>query len=84
MSNREETIVRLVEKVLNLNINTNFEENLIDNGMDSVKVIQLLVELEENFNIEFADEDLQMKYFVSVKEILKLVSKKLNKGDDEK
>lgn len=77
MANEEKVIIELVEKVLNVNLLNDIEMNLINNGMDSIKVIQLLVLIEDSFDIEFDDEDLQMKYFISVKEITTLVSKKI-------
>lgn len=81
MSNKEKIIIELVEQILYTDINCDVYANLINVGMDSIKVIQLLVKLEEEFNIEFADEDLQMKFFVSIKEIAKLVDKKLNERE---
>lgn len=81
MSNKEKIIIELVEQILDIDINCDVYANLINVGMDSIKVIQLLVKLEEEFNIEFADEDLQMKFFVSIKEIAKLVDKKLNERE---
>lgn len=78
MNRNEKIIISLVEKILNIDLSDHVEINLINNGMDSIKVIQLLVLLEESFGIEFADEDLQMKYFISVNEITKLVTNKIN------
>lgn len=77
MNIEEKKVLLLVKKVLNGNFHLNEETNLINNGMDSIKVVQLLVLLEESFAIEFMDEDLQMKYFISVSEIAKLVKKKV-------
>lgn len=76
MESKEKIVIDLIEKVLKIDLASNKEMNLINNGLDSIKVIQLIVLLEENLGIEFADEDLQMKYFVNLENIIQLIENK--------
>lgn len=76
MESKEKIVIDLIEKVLKIDLASNKEMNLINNGLDSIKVIQLIVLLEENLEIKFADEDLQMKYFVNLENITQLIENK--------
>lgn len=46
-------------------------------GLDSIKTIVLVVELEEMFGIAFADQELLYEYFSRLDRITSLVSNKL-------
>lgn len=43
--------------------------------MDSLLKVQLVIKIEEEFNIEFVDEDLDQRNFVSVDEICRTINK---------
>ena len=50
--------------------------NLIDDlGFDSINMLQLILELEERFNISLSDDDLDIDNFKSVKSITTLIEK---------
>lgn len=46
-------------------------------GLDSMKTVILVVELEEMFDITFADHELLYEYFSTLDKIISLVSEKL-------
>ena len=46
-----------------------------DLGIDSMRLVELLVTLEEEFSMEFALSDLNVKKFTVVNDVYKLVNK---------
>ena len=46
-------------------------------GLDSIKTVLLVVELEENYNINFAEQDLFFEHFNTIEKLAKLVFSKL-------
>ena len=58
-------------------------DNIIEAGMDSLKIIKLIIEIEEHFDFEFDDDDLTMTNFVSIDTIAELVTSKLNMDKSE-
>lgn len=50
----------------------------IEMGIDSLLIIQLLVELEKEFDIEFSDEDLNFEQLSSAKCLANLVDRLIN------
>ena len=53
------------------------KQELLSVGLDSLNVIKLIVMMEETFSIGFEDEDLQLKYFLSIDTISNLFTSKL-------
>lgn len=52
--------------------------NLIDDyGFDSVNLVQLVVSIEDEFGIEFEDDDLEMDKISKYTELIKIIEKKL-------
>lgn len=45
------------------------DSNLLDAGLDSFQIMNIIVELENRLNIVFRDEDLIIIHFQSIKEI---------------
>ena len=43
--------------------------------MDSLLKVQLVIGIENEYNIEFADEDLDQKSFTTIDEICQLINK---------
>ena len=52
-----------------------FHSDIRAYGMDSLLKVQLVIKIEEEFNIEFVDEDLDQRNFVSVDEICRTINK---------
>ena len=53
----------------------NEETDLIQLGIDSLMTVELVLGLEEAFDIEFDDSDLEMENLKSVRDIVTLVNK---------
>ncbi len=50
------------------------EENLVDRfGIDSVRIFEVVVGLEEQFGVSFADEDFSVERFSTAKSIAEIV-----------
>ena len=50
------------------------DDSLFDMGLDSFGSVQLMLALEERFNVEFPDELLNRKFFSSIRAISEAVS----------
>ena len=75
--NTKEVILNII-KDLSPNQNTEISPgmNLIDDlGFDSINMLQLILELEEKFDISISDDDLDIDNFNSVKSITALIEK---------
>ena len=59
----------------------NLKKSFNDSGIDSLKSVELMDELENTFNIEFRDKDLGDKTFKSINNFVKVVNKTI---DNEK
>jgi len=50
------------------------EENLVDRfGIDSVRIFEVVVGLEEQFGVDFADEDFSVERFSTARSIAEIV-----------
>lgn len=63
-----------------LNVNVDFnkignQDNLFDLGLDSVQGIKLFVVIEEQFEIEFFDDDYNLDNFKNIDLIINLIQK---------
>jgi acyl carrier protein len=68
---------RKIRELLSLEQELGENDNLEDKGLDSVHSMQLIIELEKLFDIEFDDDDLILDNFSTIKEIYQIVSTKL-------
>lgn len=77
--NNKERLVRIVgelmesEEDIKLDANTNLIEDL---GFDSVNIINLVILIEEEFDIEFEDFELGLETLASFSKLLEIVNKK--------
>ncbi|OEU39246.1 hypothetical protein AJ89_09935 [Lactococcus cremoris subsp. cremoris IBB477] len=55
------------------------DDKLSSIGVDSLSIVEIIVGLEEKFNIEFDDSELNSEQLSSIPEILKLVNESLDK-----
>ncbi|MBJ8030420.1 acyl carrier protein [Bacillus cereus group sp. N21] len=67
---------KLVE-ILELKEPVQFNENLSFYGLDSIMSVQLIVELEDYYNIAFEDEELIFSNFDTVSKIVELIEGKI-------
>ena len=61
--------------ILDRNIAIENGEDIRVYGMDSLLKVQLVIGIENEYNIEFADEDLDQKSFTTIDEICQLINK---------
>lgn len=74
-STTEEKVVGILEEILNLEDNNNkVPEDLSE--LDSLNLLELISRLEEEFNIELTDSDVEFKNISSVKLMAELVESK--------
>ncbi len=52
---------------------SNYEDSLIELGVDSIEFIAIIVELEKTFNIEFPDDRLSILELESVSKIIQVI-----------
>ena len=71
----EENIKKIICNILDRNIVMDNREDIRAYGMDSLLKVQLVIKIEEEFNIEFVDEDLDQRNFASVDEICRTINK---------
>lgn len=56
------------------------ESDLFQHGLDSLSVMQLLVELESQFNIVFNDDELSPELFEKASNLAERISSKVNQS----
>ncbi len=76
----QEQIKNLIKSILKSeNINEiGIDESLLDLGLDSIKTIELVVELEDCFDIEVDQDDLIIDNFTTISKIMELVNRYIN------
>ena len=84
MVTAEEFILRYIQKKYTIPEGTDvFSLNYIEQGyIDSLGLIKFIVDLEDEFNIEFTDDDLDSPSIKIIGELIKLVERKA--ADNEK
>ena len=68
-----EKILNIVKKLASSNIVTE-ESTLVDLGIDSLQTMDLLLLIEEEFNLDIDEDFLIPSYFKSVNTLIKLVN----------
>lgn len=70
-------IVNEIKKLVNNGTDANITEetNLVELGIDSLMTVELVLGLEDAFNIQFNDSDLEMENLRNVRDIVNLVNK---------
>lgn len=72
----ETRIKEIISQLIGIEIN-DIHQNLILVGLDSMKTINLVVELEEEFDIVIDDNDLLFENFSTISRIVDLISQKV-------
>ena len=71
-------IIEILEEKMNLQINEEIKTRPIEElGIDSIKYIEMLVELEEAFLIEFDENDINIENQITIEKLIQMISKKL-------
>lgn len=70
-------IVNEIKKLVNNGIDANITEetSLVELGIDSLMTVELVLGLEDAFDIQFNDSDLEMENLRNVRDIVNLVNK---------
>ena len=70
-------IVNEIKKLVNNGTDANITEetSLVELGIDSLMTVELVLGLEDAFNIPFNDSDLEMENLRNVRDIVNLVNK---------
>lgn len=74
----EEQVKKIIAQSLEVNETVLDEKELLYIGLNSLTFITIIVGLEEYFEIEFDDNDLNYELFSTVEDIIKYVRDKLN------
>ncbi|MEK3864593.1 acyl carrier protein [Paenibacillus sp. FSL H7-0716] len=72
----EQLITKKLCEVFNRTVEVGSETDLRDEGLDSLKMIALIVSIEVEFDIQIDDDDLLIDNFSSIKKIAILLSGK--------
>ena len=77
----ESIIVKLKTLFEGMDISGEFtyETQLVDLGLDSLQILELVVNIENEFDIAIADEDLDGDNFQSIKTLINLIERYINK-----
>lgn len=82
MNDLQEKLMQIISVCSNMEINKDQitdETNLItDFQFDSVKIIEMIVQLEREFNIEIEDVDLDIAVLTKYRLLERLIQKKVN------
>jgi acyl carrier protein len=77
----KEKLIRIIEEISNKEVDTLvFREDTTltrDLGFDSINIIQLIVEVEAQFNIEIEDDDLGVENISNFGKLCSIIEKKL-------
>ncbi len=63
----EERLIELIGQYIKEGLTVTMESSLEDLGFDSYKFVKLVIDIEEEYDMEFTDDDLSYKKFDKVK-----------------
>lgn len=85
MKNSTETYLKeLIMNTHNLdvkNINNISEQNLFASGLDSLSLINMIIDIESTFGFEFHESDMIMENFSTITSISNLINKYTDKNN---
>ncbi len=74
----------LEEDLLKDITNIDQDDELIEYGLDSLNLVKVILAIEERYNIEFSEEELEFENFSTLKRIINIIEKKRGDiSDDE-
>lgn len=77
-NSNDANIIEILEEKMNLQISEEIKTRPIEElGIDSLKYIEMLVELEEAFLIEFDENDINIENQITIEKLIQMISKKL-------
>ncbi|MBG9941114.1 hypothetical protein ABD77_03115 [Brevibacillus formosus] len=64
--------------VISVENELDYNQSLLEIGLDSLKTMELIIQLETGFHFNFEDEELLISNFSTVNRIAELIDNKLN------
>ena len=81
MDNIKDKVIKLIEELCLTKIQDTTQTLIGELAMDSLRMVMLLIKLEENFNIELDQSDMNPFSLITVDDVIALSSKYLSKGE---
>jgi len=79
--NHKNKVLNIISELSVLsNSEIDLEDKFTDIGIDSLKIVELIIKLEEELNIKFDDGELDPSKLIAVKNVLELTEKYLLAG----
>lgn len=75
-----DTIIKLIKNKVLLDENVNLNTKLTDLSLDSLSFIELLLEIEEMYKIEFADSSLYIDNYKTVNDLINKIKELKNES----
>ncbi|MFE9279566.1 phosphopantetheine-binding protein [Paenibacillus glucanolyticus] len=72
-------VYRLVKEQLRINFEIEHDADLILLGLDSIKTVNLIVCLEDFFDITFEDHELFVSNFSSISKVVSIIEQKVER-----
>lgn len=79
---RNKILEFVIDSIKPENKNISYDDDLRDFGMDSVNCISIIVEIEDFYEFEFADEDLIIENFMTINRLADYVQKKTTREEN--
>lgn len=72
----KDKIKQIIHSVIEVEITD--DDDLFEQGLNSINIIEIIVKIEDEFDIEFDEENLSFEYLKSLSSICKYVNSKLD------
>jgi len=83
MTDLEEKVVKLLEDLVLVPVEGLDKKLIADLAMDSLRLVLLLVNLEETFHIELDESDMNPFLLITVRDVVNLVNKYVPGGEND-
>lgn len=83
MTDLEEKVVKLLEDLVLVPVEGLDKKLIADLAMDSLRLVLLLVNLEETFHIELDESDMNPFLLITVRDVVNLVDKYVSGGKND-
>jgi acyl carrier protein len=83
MHNIEETIINIIKSILDTSDDIKKDAVIRNLGIDSIVFIQILVNIETQFNIEFPDEMLSINTMNTIDDMVETIRSFIRAGEEE-
>lgn len=86
----KENILKEIQEILTNKLSVNIEHDITYEtsllkdglGLDSVMLLELIIEMELSFDIELDEDELTVEYFGCLDKIIELIQSKIGKKND--